>query len=526
MAAVNAAQAQTKTVASPSAAYESLKPVWNRCRAICNGERAAKEFDSVIDVNGFTNLLIPFSPSMSQEQFNFYRAEAELPGITSQFAKMLVGGLLRKKPSLKLPEDAPAEAMEWIINLFGQDESTLMSFLDNALWEEMQTSRAWVYVDHPNVENYEDLSAEERAEIKPYPVIWDADCVISTRTRNNGRGKDILDRVIVSGLEESFDKNEFHPEFVPTIWVHELDEAGLYQIRKFQRTTKETSVNVSAGRQDNQAGSGAGTFEQVGETVVDILVNDERLTFIPAWPLNGSIAPTTPVLASIIDKEISLYNKISRRNHLLYGAATYTPIICTDMSDSDFDDVVNKGLGSWIRLRPEDKADILATPTEALKDMDRAIAASIDEMAKLGIRMLSPDNAQSGVALQLRNAAQTAQLGTLNSKVSSTMQQVIAFMLNWHYDLDYDAADVNFSLSADFSPTPLGADWLRLATEWYQQGLIPRAIWLEILKQNDLLDPSYDDVKGKQDIMDEMDLLNPSSGEDFAARMKREVEPT
>jgi hypothetical protein len=62
------------------------------------------------------------------------------------------------------------------------------------------------------------------------------------------------------------------------------------------------------------------------------------------------------------------------------------------------------------------------------------------------------------------------------------------------------SSDITFNLSNDFSPTPLGADWLRLATEWYQGGLIPRGVWLSILKQNDLLEPDYDDIKGQEEI--------------------------
>ena len=59
---------------------------------------------------------------------------------------------------------------------------------------------------------------------------------------------------------------------------------------------------------------------------------------------------------------------------------------------------------------------------------------------------------------------------------------------------------------------PIGSDWLRLATEWYQQGFIPRTVWLEILKQNDILAPDYDDEKGKQEITND-ELLMPAGGD-------------
>ena len=107
MAVINAAQASVKTVADPNASYESLYPLWTKSRAVCNGERFVKDLDSMIDVVGFNNLLIPFSPTMTQQQYNFYKAEAELPGITAEFAKMLVGGLLRKSPTFKFPAGVP-----------------------------------------------------------------------------------------------------------------------------------------------------------------------------------------------------------------------------------------------------------------------------------------------------------------------------------------------------------------------------------------------------------------------------------
>jgi hypothetical protein len=188
------------------------------------------------------------------------------------------------------------------------------------------------------------------------------------------------------------------------------------------------------------------------------------------------------------------------------------------MSDDDFQNIVDSGLGTWIRLRQGDDAKVLETPTAALQDMDRAIAATIEEMAKLGIRMLTPETAQSGVALEIRNAAQTAQLGTLNTKVSAILSQVIAFMINWRYNTELKVYDIKFSLSADFNPTPLGADWLRLTTEWYQQGLIPRSVWLMILKQNDILPPDYDDESGKVEITEDAAAAMTANGSDQYAK--------
>lgn len=509
MAVVNAAQAAVKTVADPNSVYVSLTGLWLKSRAACSGERYVKDYDSIVDTSSFNNLLIPFSPSMSQDQYNFYKAEAEWPGITAQFSKLIVGGLLRKQPSLTLPDGTPEEVYDWIMHEFGKDDSPLSAFLDNALWEEIQSSRCWVFVDYPKVSNPDSITIEDSKKLKPYPVIQKAESIVNWRVSSDKYGKTVLDRVIVRGYEESYDVNEFHPTFHDTVWVHELVE-NAYQIRKFRKSSEDTNIPVVAGKIQTNYEDERIIFELV-ETI-PIIVNGSSINFIPAWPLNGAIDPVEPLLIPIIDKEVSLYNKLSRRNHLLYGASTYTPIVSSDMSDEQFDEIVSSGLGTWIKLQQGDTASVLETPTAALADMERAIAASIEEMAKLGIRMLTPETAQSGVALEIRNAAQTAQLGTLNTKISNTMRQVITFMINWRYNANFQPSDIHFSLSSDFNPTPLGSDWLRLATEWYQAGLIPRSIWLELLKLNDLLPPDYNDTEGLMEIDADESIYGASDG--------------
>jgi len=517
MAVVNAPQTY-KGVEAPRIEYESLKPLWDRCRAVLGGERYVKDSDTYFEGYYQGNLLIPFSPTMSSEQYNFYKAEAELPGITSQFAKMLLGGLLRKQPILTLPDDAPEDAENWILNNFGQDDSTLISFLDSAIWEELQTSRAWIYISYPSVSNREDLSSEDFEKLKPYPVLYKSDAVINWRIGQSDLGKIQLKQLIIRGYVESFSTNEWHPDYIDTVWVHEIDEQGYYQIRVYESAGHGVKTVVNGQEYTNYV-IDSNKFE-LKETFTDILMDGERLKIIPAWPLNGNVDTIEPILLPIIDKEVSLYNKISRRNHLLYGAATYTPVIFSDMLPEEFQNIVNSGLGTWLHLNREDKVDVLKTPTDALGDMETAILRGIEEMAKLGIRMLSPETAQSGVALELRNAAQTAQIGALNIKISSVLSQIIAFMLNWKYKTAYTPEDIQFNLCNDFNPMPIGADWLRLATEWYQNGLIPRSSWIELIKQNDLLTPEYSDEEALQEINGDPVAIPQKGSTEYAKMLK------
>jgi hypothetical protein len=508
MTVVNAA-APMKTVADPNSEYESLKMAWLKSRAFCSGQDYVKAFDGRLDTINFQNILIPFSPTMTEQQYTFYKAEAELPGIIAEFSKMIVGGLLRKNPTVKLPPGLPPEATDWIVNSFNKDDTPLMSFLDSALSEEIQTSRAWVLVDYPSADK-DNVPEDVKDSLKPYPTILAAENIINWKYSETEFGKSRLEKVIVRGYEEVEDPdNEFHPKLVDTVYVHELVD-DKYQIRVFQMTTDRADVSVVSGQRIQKTDPIKPVLK---ETITDIMIEGKQLDFIPAWPLNGKVAAVTPMLMALIDKEAAIYNKISRRNHLLYGAATYTPVIISDITDEQFDAIVRKGLGSWLQLPVGSDAKILDTPTAALADMDRAIAAAIEEMAKLGIRMLTPETNQSGVALDIRNAAQTAKLGSLSAKISSTMQQIIAFMLSWRYGVEVKASDVIFKLSEDFSPLAVGDTWMTLATEWYQAALIPRSVWIQLLKQNDMLPSDYDDEKGKLEITADQDAVMAKQAE-------------
>ena len=503
----------TRGVGDPNAAYLSLEKYWKRCRAACAGQDAIKQLDAHLDVFTFSNVLLPFSPTMDDQQYAFYRAEAEWPGITREYAALLQGGLLRKRPQLELSDRFAPDVTDWLLNRFSRDNSSLAAFLDAALTEELQTGRAWVMVDYPALNNAEMLSQEQIDEIQPYPVLLEAEHVINWRVAEDPvSGAQKLSRVIVRGYEEVFPEGEFHPRVMATVWVHELDEEGFYRVIKFRKDSEEFSATVKDGKiqQDNNRAA----FEEV-ERLENIRCRGERLRELPFWPLNGSIEPSPPMLMGIVDKEIAVYNKMSRRNHLLLGAATYTPVLCSSMDDTRFQQVVDSGLGTWLRLDPGDTITVLEPPTQALSDMSKAIEAGLSEMAKLGIRMLTPETAQSGVALDIRNAAQTSKLGALNMRVSVQITDIIRFMIWWRYGEEVASSEIKFTMSEDFNPTPTGEGWLRLATEWYQSALLPRSAWLEILKTNDMLPSGYDDIAGTQEIQEDLRLSAANSAGNF-----------
>lgn len=508
-------QPTTKSVGDPNSQYMSMRTSWGRARAIMGGQNRTKAYDETVNVA--TNILLPFSPSMEQPQYDFYKAEAELPGLVSQYAAILVGGLLRKAPQLELPDSVPPDAKEWIINSFGDEGESMLSFLDKALWEELQTTRAVVMVDYPTFtkEEYARLSADEIKDILPYAILYKAEHVINWRTQYSRKlKKRVPTKFTVRFDEEVYNTNDHHPTIMDTVIDYYLNEEGNLVFDKYQSNkTKVIKVINGETKPDYQQENSANTWVKIGETRA-VIKNNKPMNFIPAFPLNGQWEIQDIILEPLIEREIGLYNKVSRRNHLLYGAATYTPVVASDIADEKFDAIVDSGLGSWIHVEKGGTVTALETPTAALKDMESAISNTIEEMARMGIRMLSPEGgAESGVALEIRNAAQTAQLGLLNVKVSKTMQRIIQLMIDWKYDIAVDINDIDYTLSADFNPVPMGADWMRLITEWYEKGIIPRSIFISIAKQNDVIPTDYDDDDGVDEIQSDP-LINLTTGID------------
>ena len=103
--------------------------------------------------------------------------------------------------------------------------------------------------------------------------------------------------------------------------------------------------------------------------------------------------------------------------------------------------------------------------------------------------------------MEIRNAAQTAQLATLNHKISEQMTYIITTMLEWRYNVELNPEDVRFSLSSDFSPVPIGHEWIRLVSDLYTGGVLPKSILLETLKVNDIIPSDYNDTDSEAEIL-------------------------
>jgi len=448
--------------------YNELALRWKKNKIFTSGQDNVRAFDISMGTSPKDRFLIPFSENMEQEKYQFYVSESEFPGFAAEFARLVVNGLTRKEPIMKLgfDDNMNQEIREWILSDFGEDGMPFLALAARVIDDYLKTDHAWVYVETPDEDGEMPRAKYIHSENVVNWQLGDKDQLTLLVTR--------------SYVQDPDSRDEFNPEMLPLYTIHRLKD-GIYNFEVLKEDGTSWDGSVKMGVQ----------------------YNGKPLDFIPAWPIGGNICPGTSVLQPIIDKDVSLYNKMSRRNHLLYGSTAFTPIVYSDKKAEDINKYTRQGLGRWLHLGKEDKAEHLAMPTEGLKYMQEAISDNIDEMGRMGIRMLSPEGNQSGVALQLRNASQVAKLGAVQTVISNTFSDIIRFMISFRYKIDVAFGQFDLGLSDDFQLQSTSKDILEFFTGLYERSLVPRSEWLRLLHQNGLISDNYDDEKGKLEIAED-----------------------
>ena len=501
------------------ARYDELLPIWDKMDAVLSGEAAAKDYDKRLRRDN-SNLLVPFAVSMEDDQWKLYLHEAELPGIAEQFARTVRGGMLRKPVVIEPPDDAPGTLESWLRTRPGAGGEDLLAFLTAALWEELKTSRAWIRVNHPGMSGTEEPDGGPPA---PYMELVKAREVIDWHTgMHPTTGQNALLSATVAKVVRLANDKDGNPQHVERVWVHDLDDEGYYRVRIYEKRRSRTIDAMDPNR--NRRNSFVyqildfGSFNQVDEQTNITDADGARLREIPLFPLNGLYDPLQPVFETFCNREIHLYNKQSRKNHLLYGTATHTLVVRTNDKDVAAE-LANLALGAYIRVDEEGAVDWLQLDPTALDAWDAEIQSVIGQLAKMGVRMLAKEMDESGVAIELRNAGQTSQLAALSRAISQMLQRIFTFMAAWRYGSE--VGPVKASLSPDLTSSGLGADEMRLVTEWYMGAAVKRETWISMAKANDFLPADYDDsdaaekIRGDtvlQDILDREKEMKMSSG--------------
>ena len=443
----------------PSDDYNAWAGEWKKAHAVVSGDAAVKRYDDTAD----DKILAPLSLNMDPQLYRYYKQRGELPGYASSQRRSVVGGLLRKKVGITLPEgfDKAEEARDWISNNLHIGGGTFMSLMKDAFEDDLITANTWLHLD---------FNSETK---QPVVEVLPAESVISVTVGQHSKyGFGNITRVVVRKQETESDNTTYF-----RYQVHEINDAGEYQ------------VSVYRDGEDD-------LISETEEPIIPKQVVDGKevaFTEILVFPVDGSPAIQNPFLGDFITREISHYNLLTAYNHLLIMSGSLTPIITGNVNSSDENDIKGNGLGSVWTLPEGTSIKILETPTGSLSSFAQAIDSTRTDLRNLGARQLMKDSRTSGVAAEIQNSPYSATLSSLSRTYSNTLRKVVAYAVNWKYKTNYPVNAFEIQLSNDLSRSAIGDNAVATVTAAYNAGQLPREVWLQVMKDNSIIPQDYDD---------------------------------
>ena len=443
----------------PSNEYNNWVDEWKRSLAVVSGDAAVKRYD---DGENPVKILAPLSLDMDPMLYTYYKQRGELPGYASSQRRTVVGALLRKKVGITLPEgfDKAEEAKDWITNNLHIGGGTLMSLMKDAFEDDLITANTWLHLDM-------NQNKEPVVEVLP------AEAVISVVVGAHPRkGFGNLVKVVVRKQEVDEDNSYYY-----RYQIHEINADGNYQVRIYRD----------------------GEDDIVEETVEPIIptyvVDGNKVPFqeILVFPVDGTPSIQNPFLGDFVTREISLYNLLTARNHLLIMSGSLTPIITGNVNPDSEATIKGSGLGSVWTLPDGANIKILETPTGSLSAFDSAIESTRTDLRNLGARQLMKDSRTSGVAAEIQNSPYSATLSSLSRTYSNTLRKLIAYAVNWKYRTNFSVSEFDVQLSNDLSRSAIGDNAVATVTAAYNINKLPRDVWVQVLKDNSIIPQDYDD---------------------------------
>lgn len=371
--------------------YDAWAPFWRLARQAYEGSEEIK-------AEGTAYLPMPGGFRQAPDPEAAYAAYVEravYPEIIAPTIRGMAGVMHAKPASYELPS-----SMEYLLEEASRDNLTLDALHRRITREVLQVGRYGLLADMP-------------AEGVPLAYIagYTAECIVNWDTGEDGR----LNMVLLneSGYERDPETYEWD---VARAWrLLELDEAGLYVVRRFRE-------------------EGGNIIEL--EPVEPVMAGGARLDFIPFTFIDSNDLTPEPdeiPLLPLAKATISIYRLEADYRRALYLTAQPTPVIIGAFDE--FQDPPPMTIGSavpWI-IPPPGDAKFLEFSGAALAAQRQAILDEMERAVQLGARLLADQTGQqeSGEARRLRYASESATLTSIAQNVASGLEAVLRHIAVW-----------------------------------------------------------------------------------------------
>lgn len=369
------------TVEAKHPDYEDREDDWKIMRDCARGEKAVKE-----EAENYLPMPSGFKghDDNGVSYYAAYQTRAQFPDILQPTLDGMVGLIHRVEAQIEMPE-----SMEPLWERATKDGLPLEAFHRNITRELLLTARYGVLVDAPR----------EGADV-PFLAGYKAESIINWAAVDH-------DLYVLDETGWKITDDEF-----------EWEEVTEYRVLRF--------------------GQGTGYTQQLTddegnpiETVAPSARGNKALTEIPfvvAGPRDLSLTPEAPPLLGVARASLAIYRLDADWRHQLYQSGQDT-LIYTGVTDRS---AIPKhvGAGVYVTLPFQAKAEYIGPSCKGIEAHERAMASERQNAVAAGARMFDTkkqSGVESGEALRLRQAAETATLTTVALSSAACLEKALRF---------------------------------------------------------------------------------------------------
>ncbi len=431
---------------------------WRMVRDTVDGESAIKAKGAEY---------LPKTPAQVQHdpgdrRYKAYLTRARFPDLTAPTLRALNGVLHSKDSMIELPP-----RLKGMIEHATVDGLSILGFARRVTREILMTGRFGILCNSPASNGAVPLLAG-----------YNAETILSWRTRMAGDGKTVVDRVVLdeTGLQPD-PKDDFNMVEVEKWRVLHL-RAGArggetFQVETYRRATGKVVGDDSGIILDEDAGE-ASSFGVVMDSI----------PFVFAGSLDLLPDPDDAMLVPLARLAVSIYQQDADYRATLYQTSQPTAVLIGVDED---DEKAPRSIGSGATWFLPDGADafFLEVSGAGLGAQRSAILDDFGRAMHLGGKMLeSGKSAESGEALRLRRGSETASLTSVALASGMAVQTALRHAAAW---VGADPDKVRYLPNLDFIEQYADPAFVRELRESWMSGLLSHDTVLDLLREHEII---------------------------------------
>lgn len=456
-------------VNTPHAEYQHRKPDWEKIRTFVEGARAVRKAGETY---------LPKPSGWKTEEYNAYKARAEVYGAVDRTIDGLDGAIFRKVPQVEAP--ASAEEITRDITLAGE---SLQVWLRTIVREVLTVGRVGALVEFASTAVPDGALARTSGPDRPYVVTYTAEQIINWESEVRD-GVTTLTLVVLEEttmVQSSTDPFVKVPEkryrvlrlvdgrYVVELWTED----------KTLGTAVEAGISASSAKEVRYAKTSEVTPQRRGAPL-------SQIPFFFASPTGQQACPSKPPLLDITDLCVLHYMVSADYAHGLHWVGLPTPWI-TGASEKD---KIEIGPSAAIILPdPQAKVGMLEFTGTGLNAVKERLEGLERKMAALGARILEEQkkDAESGDALKIRQGGDASVLAGISDAISRAAESILARMLWWQEGAGDQEPDVTVALNMDFFAVSMDPQLLVALMQTWQAGAMSKETFVWNLKRGEFM---------------------------------------